>query len=133
LGNLPLTAASSIGLLFGIALYGSTFLLPAFLQTLLGYNAYEAGITLLPRALTIMVLMPIVGWVYNYSDPRLLVAVGIGFICWSFRELAHLSADVGFWNLTPMLVLMGMGMPFMFVTLTTVSVSTVPRDYITDA
>ena len=133
LKNAPLTAGSSIGGLFGVALYGSTFLLPALLQTLLGYTAYEAGITLLPRAITIFIMMPIVGWLYNYLDTRLMIAVGISVICWSFRDLAHLSADVGFSNLTPILILMGMGMPFMFVTLTTVSVSTIQRDYITDA
>ena len=77
LRNGPLSAGSSIGLLFGIALYGSTFLLPAMLQTLLGYTAYDAGITLLPRALTIFAMMPVVGWLYNRFDPRLLIAVGL--------------------------------------------------------
>jgi MFS transporter, DHA2 family, multidrug resistance protein len=133
LRNLPLSAGSGIGILFGIALYGSTFVLPALLQTLLGYNAYDAGITLLPRALTLFAMMPLVGWVYNYIDARLLIALGIGFIYWSFQGLAHLSTNVAFWNLTPILVLMGMGMSFQFVTLTTLSVSTVAREEMTSA
>ncbi len=133
LKNAPLTAGSSIGALFGVALYGSTFLLPALLQTLLGYTAYDAGITLLPRAITIFCMMPVVGWLYNYVDTRLMIAISVTLLCWSFHDLAHLSAAVGFWNLTPILIIMGMGMPFMFVTLTTVSVSTVQREYITDA
>jgi DHA2 family multidrug resistance protein len=133
LRNLPLAAGSSIGVLFGIALYGSTFLLPALLQTLLGYDAYAAGVTLLPRALTIFVMMPAAGWMYNRFDARLLVGVGIALISWSLRDLAHLNADVNFWNLAPILVLMGLGMPFIFVTLTTVSVSTVPLQDMTDA
>jgi DHA2 family multidrug resistance protein len=133
LRNLPLAAGSSIGVLFGLALYGSTFLLPALLQTLLGYNAYDAGITLMPRALTIFAMMPLVGWAYNYFDARWMLAIGIVLISWAMHQLGHLNANVGFWNLAPILVLMGLGMPFMFVTLTTVSVSTVPREYITDA
>jgi DHA2 family multidrug resistance protein len=133
LRNLPLTAGSSIGVLFGVALYGTTFLLPALLQTLLGYDAYDAGLTLLPRALTIFVMMPVVGWMFGRFDARLLAATGIALIFWSLRDLAHLNASVSNWNLVPILVLMGVGMPFMFVTLTTVSVSTVPREYLTDA
>jgi DHA2 family multidrug resistance protein len=133
LRNLPLTAGSSLGLVFGVALYGTTFLLPALLQTLLGYDAYDAGLTLLPRALTIFVMMPVVGWLFDRFDARLLAAAGIALISWSLRDLAHLNAEVGYWNLMPILVLMGLGMPFMFVTLTTVSVSTVPRADMTHA
>jgi DHA2 family multidrug resistance protein len=133
LRNVPLSVGSTIGLLFGIALYGSTFLLPALLQTLLGYDAYQSGLTLLPRALTILVMMPVVGWLYNHIDPRLLIAFGVALIVWSFHDLAHLSAEIGFWNLTPILVIMGLGMPFQFVTLTTISISTVPRESMTSA
>jgi DHA2 family multidrug resistance protein len=133
LRNLPLTAGSSLGALFGVALYGSTFLLPALLQTLLGYDAYDAGLTLLPRAVTIFLMMPVAGWMFDHVDGRLLVGIGIALICWSLYDLAHLNADVSYWSLTPILVLMGLGMPFMFVTLTTVSVSTVPREHLTEA
>jgi DHA2 family multidrug resistance protein len=133
LRNLPLAAGSSLGSVFGVALYGSTFLLPALLQTLLGYDAYDAGLTLLPRALTIFVMMPVVGWMFDHFDARLLLAAGIVLISWSLRDLAHLNVEVSYWNLIPILVLMGLGMPFMFVTLTTVSVSTVPREDLTDA
>ncbi len=133
LRNAPLSAGSAIGLLFGIALYGSTFLLPALLQTLLGYNAYDAGITLFPRAVTIFLMMPVVGLLYNYADPRLLIACGVGFIVWGFNGLAHLSADVSYWSLVPIMVVMGLGMPFQFVTVTAVAVSTVPREDMTSA
>jgi DHA2 family multidrug resistance protein len=133
LRNLPLTAGSSLGVLFGVALYGTTFLLPAFLQTLLGYDAYDAGLTLLPRAVALFVMMPVAGWLFDRVDARLLVGSGIALICWSLYDLGHLNANVGYWNLTPILVLMGLGMPFMFVSLTTVSMSTVPREDVTSA
>lgn len=133
LHNAPLAAGSAIGILFGMALYGSTFLLPALLQTMLGYDAYDAGITLLPRALTLFLMMPLVGWLYNHIDPRLLIGLGILLIYWAFEGLAHLSIDVAYWNLVPILVVMGAGMSFQFVNLTTLSVSTVPREQMTGA
>jgi MFS transporter, DHA2 family, multidrug resistance protein len=133
LRNAALGGGSAIGLLFGVALYGSTFLLPAMLQTLLGYDAFHAGITLLPRAATIFLMMPIVGWVYNYFDGRLLITLGVALIVWAFNDLAHLSTAVSFDHLLPILVVMGLGMPFQFVTLTTVSISTISRESMTDA
>ena len=45
----------------GFVLYGSTRLLPLFLQTLLGYTAMQSGLVLSPGGLMIMVMMPIVG------------------------------------------------------------------------
>src|SRR5262249_35308828 len=86
LRNIPLSAASSIGLLFGVAFYGTTFLLPQFTQRLLGYPAYQAGLVLLPRAITLFLGMPIVGWLYNHVDPRLMIAAG------DWIDLLHIPA-----------------------------------------
>jgi len=133
LGNRALGAGSAIGLLFGIALYGSTFLLPAMLQTLLGYDAYHSGLTLLPRAGTIFLMMPFVGWLYNYFDARLLVTLGVALIVWAFWDLAHLSTAVSYDHLVPILIIMGLGMPFQFVTVTTLAISTTRRESMTEA
>ncbi len=133
LRNMPLTIGSSMGVIFGVALFGTTFLLPQFTQELLGYPAFKSGLVLAPRALMLLLVMPIAGWLYRYVDARGLMLFGIGVIWWSFHDLSRLSLGAGFWNLVPILVIMGAGMPFMFVTLTTVSLSTVSRRDMTDA
>ena len=133
LKNIPLTIGSSIGIVFGLALFASTFILPQFTQDLLGYDAYQAGLVLAPRAVTLLIFMPVAGWLYKYVDARALVIFGIVIIFWSFYDLSHLALDTGFWNLVPMLLIMGIGMPFMFVTMMTVALSTVPRADMTDA
>jgi DHA2 family multidrug resistance protein len=58
---------------------------------------------------------------------------GILVTCWSYYDLSRLSLEAGFWNLVPTLLIMGIGMPFMFVTLSTLSLSTIPRADMTDA
>jgi MFS transporter, DHA2 family, multidrug resistance protein len=133
LRNLPLSLGSFMGVIFGIALFGTTFILPQFTQALLGYPALEAGLILAPRAVMLLVCMPIVGRLYRHLDARILVLFGILVTCWSYYDLARLSLAAGFWNLVPTLLIMGIGMPFMFVTLTTLSLSTVPRADMTDA
>lgn len=131
LRNIPLSVGAAMGLLFGIAFFGTTFSLPQFTQRLLQYPAYQAGLVLLPRAIMLFLTMPLVGRLYNYVDPRLIIAVGIGLTYLAFHQFSQLSLNVGFWNLVPMMVLMGMGMPCMFVTLSTVSLSRVRREDMT--
>jgi len=133
LRNIPLSVGAGMGLLFGIAFFGSTFSLPALTQGLLGYPAYESGLVMLPRAITLFLAMPIVGWLFNHVNPRLLIAVGIGVTIVSFHQLSQISLHAGFWNLVPIMLLMGAGMPCMFVTLSTVSLHTVRREDMTSA
>ena len=133
LRNRSLSVGAGMGLVFGLVLFGTTFSLPQLTQQLLHYPAYQAGLVLMPRSLTLFLLMPLVGWLFNYVDPRLLMAVGIGMTYWAFHHLAQLALTVGFWNLVPIMVLMGAGLPCVFVTLSTVSLRTVPREDITAA
>jgi DHA2 family multidrug resistance protein len=133
LRNIPLSIGAGMGLLFGVALFGTTFSLPQLTQRLLRYPAYQAGLVLLPRAITLFLAMPVVGWLFNYVDARLLIAVGIGLTYLAFHQLAHLSLNVGFWNLVPIMLIMGAGLPCMFVTLSTTSLSTIRREDMTAA
>ncbi len=133
LRNMRLSVASSMSLVFGVALFGTTFVLPEFTQRLLGYPAYEAGLVLLPRAIALFVMMPVAGWLYRRVDPRLLIAGGLALLWLSYRDLSRLSLEAGFWELVPALLLMGAGMPCMFVTMSTVALTTVPKADMTEA
>ncbi len=133
LRDIPLSLGSLISIVFGIAIYGSTFIIPQLTQNLLGYSAFDAGMVVGPRAFMLVLFMPIVGRLYNHVDARALVLVGIMIIIWSFYDLSRLSLTIGFWDLVPMMLIQGMGIPFMFVTLSTLSLSTVSRSDLTDA
>jgi MFS transporter, DHA2 family, multidrug resistance protein len=122
-----------MGIVFGVALFGTTFILPQFTQYLLGYPAFEAGLVLLPRAIMLLMFMPIAGRLYRHFDARILVIAGISVIFCSYYGLSKLSLEAGFWNLVPTLLIMGAGMPVMFVTMSTVSLSTIPRPDMTNA
>lgn len=132
LRNLPLTIGSGIGLVFGVALYATTFIIPQFTQELLGYPSFQAGLVLLPRAITLMLMMPVAGWLYRHTDSRMLVIGGVLMMAGSLFDLGHLSLSADFHSLIPSMLVMGAGMPFMFVTLSTVALSTLPRDAMTE-
>ena len=75
----------------GVALYGTTALLPLFLQTLLGYPALEAGLATSPRGLGRS--SPPSWWApRRVLDARLLVAVGFGFLALSGVWLSRLPS-----------------------------------------
>ena len=128
-----LVLGSVMGLIFGVSLFGTTFILPQFMQQILGYPAFESGLAMAPRALALVVFMPLVGWAYQKVGAKALVLLGIFIIVWSYYDLMQLSVQAGFLNLISPLVIMGVGMPFMFVPLSTVSLSSVDKSMVTDA
>ena len=70
------TSGTLIGAVMFAMLMASMFLLPLFMQELLGFTATQSGLALMPRVLVMMVATPIVGRLYNRVSPRLLVGAG---------------------------------------------------------
>jgi len=78
-------------------------------------------------------VMPIVGRLYNYVNPRLTVGFGVALLMYGYWRLAHFNLNVGFWTFAPILILTGIGMGAAMVTLSTLSLSTIPRAQMTGA
>ncbi|MDE2489876.1 MAG: DHA2 family efflux MFS transporter permease subunit [Elusimicrobia bacterium] len=129
----PLAAGSAIAFITSMALFGTTFLMPQMLQNLMGYTAYQSGIALLPRALILFALMPVVGRLYNRVDARLLIGGGLCVLFLSYWQLAHLATSFAFRTLVPIMLVMGSGQPFTFVTLSTVALGGVEKKDLTTA
>jgi MFS transporter, DHA2 family, multidrug resistance protein len=127
------SAATFMGGMMGAGLSGSLFILPLFLEGLLGYNAMDAGIALMPRSLAMLVLMPIAGRSYNRIGPRLMVAIGIGFIIAGYWQLGHMTSQTGIWNLVVPQLCTGSGFSFLFAALSTAALSRVPKAKMTAA
>jgi DHA2 family multidrug resistance protein len=117
----------------GVVLYGSTALLPLFLQTLLGYPAVESGFAVSPRGVGAIISMMIVGRLIARVDSRYLI--GFGFIVLSFSTYLFTLIDLTIAQsniIIPMLI-SGVAMGFVFVPLTTLSMATLPQDQIGNA
>ncbi len=131
--NVGLTVGSSIGFVFGIALFGTTFFLPTFTQRMLGYSAMDAGLVLLPRAIALFLMMPVAGALFKRIDSRVMILIGLVLVMYSSWLLGHATLDFGFWDLAPPMIVMGLGMPMIFVTMSTVALGTIPRPEMTQA
>jgi len=133
LRNISFSSATALGGVLGLALNGSLFLLPVFLQNLLGFNAMQSGMTLMPRSVAMGLLMPIAGRFYNRLGPRVLVGGGLLIAGYGFYSMATLTSDVGFWDLFWPQLWQGVGFSLIFVALSTAALSTIPKPRMTAA
>src|SRR5262249_36602691 len=78
-----------IGAVMFAILMSITFLLPLFMQELLGFPALDSGEALMPRALAMMVGIPLVGRLYNKVQPRVLIIIGVGLVSLSAYLMSH--------------------------------------------
>jgi MFS transporter, DHA2 family, multidrug resistance protein len=114
--------------MLGFALLGSTLLLPLFSQTLLGYTAQEAGLSLMPGGFTIILLLPLVGFLLSRYTPRWLLLLGLLVLSYSLFHLTGLNLDVDFKTVATARVLQAIGMAFLFVPINTAAYAFLPRE-----
>ncbi|HET7321840.1 MAG TPA: DHA2 family efflux MFS transporter permease subunit [Longimicrobiaceae bacterium] len=133
LKNVHFSAATFIGGIMGAGLSGTLFVLPLFLQNLLGYDAMESGLAMMPRSLAMLVMMPLAGRLYNRMGPRLMVSVGVGFLAYGYWELTSLTTQTDVWDLAMPQVYMGIGASFLFAALSTAALAAIPRARMTAA
>ena len=116
--------------IMGFVLYGSLILLPLFMQLLLGWTAVAAGIWTSPRGIGMAVCMPLCGYLLGKKlDGRWMVGIGFVLAAVAFFRYAHMTLDTGPWNLFWDQINHGVGMAFIFVPLTTLTMDPIPREH----
>jgi DHA2 family multidrug resistance protein len=119
-------------LMFGL-LMATMFLLPLFMQTLLGFTATQAGFALMPRVFVMMVATPLVGRIYNSVSPRVVIAAGVFFIAWGALSMSHFTLETGQKDVIWAIMTQGIGFSCLFVPLSTVALASIPRHKMADA
>ena len=109
--------------IYGFVLYGATAMLPLFLQTLLGYSALQSGLSVSPRGLGAMASMVVVGLLVRKIDGRLLMAFGFALLGASTWMLGHINLRDRHGLGGRAQHVNGFAMGFIFVPLTTMTLS----------
>ncbi len=126
LKNGNLRVGTILSFILGFGLYGSTFIIPLYVQSTLHWTPQQAGALMIPAALTTAFMMPIIGQMLaRGAKQQYLVALGmiIFFIYsfWGYKVLTpDTSKDAFFW----MLIFRGLGMGMLFIPITSLSLST---------
>src|SRR5271157_57343 len=114
--------------MLGFALLGSTLLLPLFMQTMLGYTAQQAGLALMPGGFTIMLLLPLVGFLLSRYTPRWLLLYGLVVLSLSLFNMTRLDLHIDFHTVVMARVFQAAGMAFLFVPINTAAYAFLPRE-----
>src|SRR5712671_489505 len=114
--------------MLGFALLGSTLLIPLFSQTLLGYTAQEAGLALMPGGFTIIILLPLVGFLLSRYTPRWLLLFGLVVLSFSLFHMTGFDLDIDFRTVATARMLQAVGMAFLFVPINTAAYAFLPRE-----
>lgn len=126
--NIPYASANLIQFCTFFVLFGSLILLPIFLQELLGYTAYLAGLALAPGGIATLIMMPIVGRLVDKISPKYILFTGICVVFYSMILMMHFNQYVNFWIAAMPRFVMGFGLAMIFVPLTSMAFATIPKE-----
>ncbi len=108
----------------GLTYYASLALQPPYLQNLMNYPIVTAGLVLGPRGVGTMGAMLVVGKLTGRVDTRLPLGTGLGLTAWSFYAMTGWTPDVSQMTIIIVGVIQGIGLGFIFVPLSVVTLST---------
>lgn len=128
--NLPFTAASLVAFIMGAGLFGSTYLVPLFVQTIQGMTPTEAGLLLMPSGFVLVLVFPVAGRLSDRVPAGWLIGIGMFIFAWSSWLTAAVGIDTTFWTLAWWTVISRIGLGLVFPSLTAGSLKVLPRDLV---
>jgi DHA2 family multidrug resistance protein len=121
--------ANAMMFVLGVTLFGTTVLLPQYLQVLMGYSAQDAGMALSPGGFLIMVMMPAIGFMVSRVDVRKMIAVGFTVMSLSlFYMTTHLYQGIDFRTAVELRAYQAVALAFLFVPINTLVYAGVPGE-----
>jgi MFS transporter, DHA2 family, multidrug resistance protein len=127
----------SIGVLMnltvGAILFGTTAVLPQFLQNLMGYTATQSGLVMSPRGFGAIIGSIVAGRIISKIDSRVWMAQGAVWLALSMFVIGNVTLQIAPGDVIWPIILSGFAITSLFVPMTTLSVATVSRDQMGDA
>jgi MFS transporter, DHA2 family, multidrug resistance protein len=111
----------------GAILLATTQFLPQLVQQDFGYTATWAGLLLSPGGVVTMMMMFVVGRLAAEVQPKYLIMVGAVVIAVSMYEMTNVYGDLGFWYMARSRMLLGVGLPLIFIPIMAASYDGVPQ------
>lgn len=125
--------ASLIMTTIGIGFFGGMLLQSLFLQNFLGYPTFEAGLYMAPRGLASLLVMIFIGKFVGKIPPRNFVFFGILASIAGNYMMTRLTSDISAHDLILPMLLQGMGMGLIFVPISTLAFTTLPKETAAEA
>jgi EmrB/QacA subfamily drug resistance transporter len=121
------SVATGLRFILGMGYYFSIFLLPLFTQDILGWDATQSGIILMPAGLAMAVLMPIAGILVDKIGARVLIFSGMVLAAYGTLLFAGIDTDWTMQHMIVVNVIRTAALGLLFTPLTTAALVNVPR------
>jgi DHA2 family multidrug resistance protein len=118
---------------FSIGMFGSTFLLPLYLQNSLGYTALQSGAVFLPVGIIQGIMAPISGIFSDKKSPRIPIILGVGFLVFSLYLNSSMSFLTEHAYIMTSLYIRGFGMGLIFTPLSSFALTSIKNDKMAQA
>ncbi|MEJ7930498.1 DHA2 family efflux MFS transporter permease subunit [Ramlibacter sp. AN1015] len=124
--NRIFAGASIVAFIFGAGIFGSTFLIPLFAQTIQGYTATRSGLLLMPAGLILAVVFPIAGRLTDKTPAYVTVMFGLAIFALSSFLMTGLDTDTSFWLFAWWIMLGRIGLGFIMPSLNAGALKALP-------
>jgi MFS transporter, DHA2 family, multidrug resistance protein len=125
--NLNFAIANLMLFIFGMGLFGSTFLLPLYLQNSLNYTAFQAGVVFFPIGIIQAIMSPIAGWMTDKINPKIPSLIGIICTALSLYLYSFFSFSTEHGQIMLPLYIRGFGMGLIFIPLSAIALLEIPK------
>ncbi|HXL32226.1 MAG TPA: DHA2 family efflux MFS transporter permease subunit [Bradyrhizobium sp.] len=112
----------------GAVLISTTQFLPQILQTDFNYTAELAGLALSPGGIATLIMMPIAGRLVGIVQPKYLIVLGASIVALAMWHLTGLNGDITYGYAVRARIILALGLPFLFLPVTTASYDGIPPD-----
>ncbi|MDX8479760.1 DHA2 family efflux MFS transporter permease subunit [Mesorhizobium sp. VK24D] len=103
----------------GAVLFSTTQLMPQLQQTAFDYTATLSGLSMMPGGIAMLMLMPISGFVSGFVQPKYLIMMGMSVVALALWHMTALAPDATFSFFAFARVFLMVGLPFLFIPITT--------------
>jgi DHA2 family multidrug resistance protein len=107
--NYNFVISSLVNMVRAVAIFGSMFLLPLFIEDVLGFNAMHAGIMMAPTAISVAVVSVFSGKISDRFGPRYPLFIGLLIVAYSMFLFDNISLNTSVYDIIINQVIRGIG------------------------
>lgn len=123
----------AMGIVVGMAIYGTSYVIPQFLANIAGYEALQAGNIVALAGVPSLLMMPLIPLAIRYVDIRVAVGVGLALLAFSAWMETGLSSQAAGGDFVVSQILRGVGTVFVMLFLNQAAIQSVTREFASDA
>jgi DHA2 family multidrug resistance protein len=126
--NIEFSAAALIAFIFGAGMMGSTYIMPVFVQTIIGFTPLLAGLMMMPAGIMLAFIFPLAGRLADAMPASTMIIFGLLLFSAGFALMAVADIDTTFWTLVGMVMVSRLGLGFINPSLNASSLKALPAD-----